>query len=515
MSSVSLVSAAIVLFVVAALLYYQSQSKEAFVGSQKSVQSTWKPSDKPIAGRLFNPAADDKYKIPADLSKAPVSVPKGSVPSSSQRPTGTPGTGTTTAPREATAQLKDLRELDSKITTWLDAASTKDREEPGSLTSQQKQDMVQYQGRLAQIREELGTGMITDTYKQVAAETLKLRNENAKWQRVSPSLTEIHEFGVGMNPDAFLSTADYTKFYALFTAGILELQGMAQPDPLQKVRLQQLQVMRQDLTDAQRRDQTPPIKVSAAKNYLIQMLKPDQPLPTLISIEAPQQKPQNLLENKFDDILREIKDMEFTLTVSYDPSTAQLKRAMASLLDKMSKGEISPNTARSHLAMLRENRGLVSSPQNPVEKPNWHPAMPGQNGKGGRMGPPLGRKGSGQQWQKYTPEPSPKPSPSRPSQPQPPHPSIPSQPSPSPSFPSRSSTADSSEQYNPKNLIKRANTLCDQIREAFPEDADSLGCQRVRDQFEAETVINTVCERLRYSVPTVTPEQFGCPARNV
>ena len=267
--------------------------------------------------------------------------------------------------------------------------------------------------------------------------------------------------------------------------------------------------------DTSKKIGTPPIKMGAAQLYLRQMLKPDQPLPTLISIEAPPQKPQHLLENKFDDIFREIKDMEFTLTVSYDPSTAQLKRAMASLIDKMSKGEISPNTARSHLAMLRENRGLVS-PQNPVEKPNWHPAMPGQNGKGQRMGPPLGRKGAGQQWQKYTPGPRPSPSqPSTPSFPMSPSPSQPSTPSfpmsPSPSQPSPSSR----EQYNPKNLIKRANTLCDQIREAFPEDGDALGCQRVRDEFEAETVINTVCGRLRYSVPTVTPEQFGCPARNV
>ena len=532
MSSASLVSAAIILFVVAALLYYQSQSKEAFVGSQPSVQSKWKPSDKPIAGRLYNPAADDKYKIPADLSKAPVSAPAGSIPTSSQRSSGTPGTGTVSGSKESMAQLKDLRELDSKITTWLDAATTKDREEPGSLTSQQKQDMVRYQGRLAQIREQLGTGMITDTYKQVAAETLKLRKDNAKWQSVSPSLTEIHSFGVGMDPDAFLSNTDYTKFFALFTSGILELQGMVQADPLQKVRLQQLQVMRQELTDVQQKGQIPPIKMHAAKQYLVQMLKPDQPLPTLISIEAPPQQPQHLLGNNFNDILSEIKNMEFTLTVSYDPATAQLKRSLAALLDKMGKGEISPNTARSHLAMLRENRGLVSSPQNPIEKPNWHPAMPGQNGKGQRLGPPLGRKGAGEQWQKYTPGGggpwSPHPSkPSQPSQPsrpsippqpsQPSMPSIPSQPSqPSrPSIPPQPSPSGSSKQYNPQNHIKRANTLCDQIREAFPEDADALGCQRVRNEFEAETVINTVCGRLRYSVPTVTPEQFGCPARNV
>jgi hypothetical protein len=71
--------------------------------------------------------------------------------------------------------------------------------------------------------------------------------------------------------------------------------------------------------------------------------------------------------------------------------------------------------------------------------------------------------------------------------------------------------------YNPNALVKRATTLCEQIREAFPEhgNAEALGCPRKKqgsiNRFEAETIINTVCDRLRTSVPTVSPEQFNCP----
>jgi hypothetical protein len=68
--------------------------------------------------------------------------------------------------------------------------------------------------------------------------------------------------------------------------------------------------------------------------------------------------------------------------------------------------------------------------------------------------------------------------------------------------------------------------LCSQIREAFGEkDAVALGCptflrpegvipvgySRGIDSFEAETIINTVCERLRVSVPDVDPAMFACP----
>jgi hypothetical protein len=178
--------------------------------------------------------------------------------------------------------------------------------------------------------------------------------------------------------------------------------------------------------------------------------------------------PKNMLANNFGDIMTEIKNMEFTLTVTYDPATATLKRSLAALMDKMKSGEVSPATARSYMAQLREAR--------------THKSVESSHGPGSGSG-------SGSNPFPIHPYPKPQPGPNPGPVPRPP--------------------------YEPNNLIRRANTLCEQIGEAFPEDMDALGCRPVSNHFEAETVINTVCERLRYSVPSVTPEQFGCPKRTV
>jgi len=62
------------------------------------------------------------------------------------------------------------------------------------------------------------------------------------------------------------------------------------------------------------------------------------------------------------------------------------------------------------------------------------------------------------------------------------------------------------------DLIKGANRLCRDVTKAFPRDAQALGCSPINTKFQAETVINTVCANIRSSVPSVTPEQFNCPA---
>jgi hypothetical protein len=178
--------------------------------------------------------------------------------------------------------------------------------------------------------------------------------------------------------------------------------------------------------------------------------------------------------------MNEIKDMEFTLTVTYDPATATLKRSLAALMDKLKTGEVSPASARSYMAQLREARSRSQSTGS-----SHRPINPG------------GGPGSGSNPFPIHPYPRPHPGPN-------PGPGPGPGPNPGPRPP-----------YEPNNLIRRANTLCEQIGEAFPEDMDALGCRPVTDRFEAETVINTVCERLRYSVPSVTPEQFDCPRRNV
>jgi len=422
------------IFIVAALLYYQSHSHEGFVDANRAA---WTPEKTPVAGRLYDPATNDSYPVPADLNRALPAAPMGSVPTSQQRPVMTPGTGTMTAPREAMAQLKDLHELDNKILLWLDAAGQKEREQPGSLTPSQLQERVMLQARLNDVRTQLGTGMITDTWKRVADETMQLRRENAGWQQRSPSLDEVYSFGQGSDPNAFLTEEDYIKFYGLFNASVQELQGLAQPDPLQKVRLQQLQVMRQDLMDTAKK-MVPPIKMGAAQLYLRQLLKPDQPLPTLFTVSGP---PVAIsMEDSPFDVIADLRDIQWKLTVSYDPVAQELKRATAAMLDRLKTGEMSPQDARRQIAAFKVQGAPVA------------------------IAPTSDSVGSA---------------------------------------------------YNPKNLIKRATTLCKQIEEAFPEDGEALGCRKVHSVDEAETVINTVCDRLRYSVPSVTPEQFNCPARNV
>jgi hypothetical protein len=434
------------IFIVAALLFYQSHAAEGFINYPGTVQklenawATWNPSKPPIAGRLYDPNTNDPYPVPADLIKAPISQPYGSIPLSQQRPNMTPGTGTTTAPKEAMAQIKDLRELDNKITLWLDAASQKEREQPGSLTSHQLQRRVMLQARLSDVRDQMGTGMITDSWKRVADELMELRKENAGWQERSPSLDEVYDFGKDQNPHAFLTDGDYVKFYGLFNAAVQEMQELTQPDPLQKVRLQQLQIMRQDLIDTSKKVGTPPIKMGQAQLYLRQMLRPDQPLPTLFSMEPPPM--EKTLADSPLDVIADLQDIRWKLTVNYDPAAQDLKRATATLLDRLNSGAMSAQEARQHVASMRVQTA-----------PSAFGSMPANQAK---------------------------------------------------------------PAYDPKNLVKRANVLCERIGDAFPDDAEALGCQKyVKDNFEAETVINTVCARLHYSVPTVTPEQFGCPKRNV
>lgn len=448
MSSIALIGAAVTVFIVAALLFYQANGAEAFANypaEVKNMQNAWagySPELPPIAGRLYDPAspANETYPGLADLSKAPVSAPQGSIPLSSQRPDMTPGSRAT--PRQALAQQKDLMELASKITLWLESADQKNRERPGSLTGEQLQRRVILEGRRADINTQLETGMITDSYKTVADELMVLRKENVGWQEISPSLDEVYEFGKGKNPNAFLTHDEYVKFYQIFSTAILELEGLTQPDPLHKVRLQQLQVMRQDLITNSRLLGTPPIKMATAKLYLRQMLKADQPLPSLYSMEPPPMEKKH--EDNPTDVISELHDIQWNLTVSYDPAAQEMKRATAALLDRIHAGQMSAQEARQQVVELR-------------------------SGGPGAFDQNAGRPG------RYDPK---------------------------------------REAKEDRNLVARATLLCKQITEAFPEDAKALGCRAdIKSNYDAETVINTVCDRLHYSVPNVTPEQFGCPKR--
>lgn len=433
MSSTPLIGAAIAVFIIAALLYYQSTSLEAFANPSTTT-------------------GEDKAPVPADLNTAPVAAPTQTIPPGTHRPLNVPGPATATTAKEAPAQRKDLEELDNKITTWLDGATQREGDSPGTLTPEQLQRRVMLQARLADVRTQLGTGHITDTYRVVAQETLDLRRENAGWRQMAPTLEAVHDFAKGYRLDDFLTADLYAQFRGLFNAGLKEMQDLMQPDPLQRVRLQQLQVIRQDIESAERHSAPgipPPIRVASAQLFLKQMLKPDQPMPTLFSMEPNPATLPSHVESPAD-VIGALKDIQWKLTVSYDPAEQELKRAVTDMLDRLQAGAASRQeieAARNSVVSLQNRRSPMAAAPG---------ALMGVSGFGSRKLP---------------------------------------------------------IQYDPSNLTKRASTLCKQVREAFPSDAEALGCpkHRIDSELEAETTINVVCDRLRYSVPSVTPEQFNCP----
>jgi hypothetical protein len=151
------------------------------------------------------------------------------------------------------------------------------------------------------------------------------------------------------------------------------------------------------------------------------------------------------------DVIQQLKDIQWTLTVKYVPGQDNLMKTVTEMLGRMESGEASVHEVAAARSSIAEFNHVTA-------------------------------------------------------------------PAPAPS--ATCSIEPNHEPYDmPKHLQKRANTLCTQIREAFPQDAEALGCpsskRPIQDEYEAETTINTVCSRLRFSVPTVTPEQFNCPRHNV
>ena len=423
---------AVAAFIVAALLWYQSQTPENF-------------TNPPVAGRWFNPAAAEPTHVPADLNRAPIAIPSGHIPQSQQRPIGIPGPQN--APREAIAQRKDMYDLDNKISTWLAAAAQREADHPGSLTPEQSQRRIMLQMRLASVRNQLVNDNITDPYKQVAAEIADLRQANSGWGRLAPSLDALHGFAKELPDDAFLTTEQYRQFRTLFDMALNELKGYTQPDPLQRVRLQQLQVFQQELQRAERMTMPPPIRVAAARLFLEQTLRVDQPLPTLFSME-PNPATLPTLAASPRDVLGQLRDIKWRLTVSYDPAGQELVRTVAALMQRLQAADVKPAEVEAARSTVAELQNRLSPHAADAVKPSG-PA-------------PL--------------------------------------------------------TYDPQNLRRRAATLCRQVGEAFgPEDAAALGCPKapIDTEYEAESTINIVCDRIRYSVPSVSAQQFNCPAKNV
>lgn len=445
MASTAVLGAAVALFVVAALLFWQSQQQGLSEGYRNLP---------PIAGRPYGEKdTEDPYFVPADLAKAPVATSAAaSVPAATARPNTVPGPAA--APRDLPATQKDLQELDMRLSLWLEAADQLENEHPGMLTPEQKHQRVIYMARTASIREQLGTGMITDTSRVVASEIADMRRENSAWKRRFPNLEELSKFGLGRPTDAFLDADEYREFRGLFDAAVNELKGKPQPDPLDRVRFQQLQIFQQDLIAAERQG-VPPIRVGAARLFLTQMLKPDQPMPTLFAMESAQQEKPHAESTA--DVLAALQDVEWELRISHDPADQELKRAItAALTDVRRHGATyAPHqvaAARARVAAFKTARAPVAA---------W------------------------------------------PSAPWPTHASL------------------QKVDYDPSDLNTRAGTLCKQVREALGDgNAEALGCpvwgkHAIKTELEAENAINTVCDRIRTSVPTLDPAQFNCPRRNV
>jgi hypothetical protein len=144
------------------------------------------------------------------------------------------------------------------------------------------------------------------------------------------------------------------------------------------------------------------------------------------------------------DILGQLRDIKWRLTVSYDPAGQELVRTVSALMQRLQANDVKP-------AEVEAARSTVAELQN-------------------RMSP------------------------------------------------SGMTSTSQTVAYDPQNLRKRAQTLCRQVSEATtPEDAAALGCPTVPidTEYEAESTINIVCDRIRYSVPSMSPSQFNCPVKNV
>lgn len=305
--------------------------------------------------------------VPADLNKAPVVLPaslsQNALPSATvagQQQKGIPGA--TNAPREALATRKDMMELENKIVTWL-AAATQYESSVGPLTPDQNQRQVILQTRLTDVLNQLGTSIITDSHKTVSQEINTIRVENTGWGAQVPSIEEIHAFGRHI-PDqtGFLTGEQYHEFLNLFNAVLNEFKSYVQPNPLEKVRLQQLEVLKQSLPSQD--NQRIPIRLSTARLFLEQALRPDQPLPTLFTVSFESES-----ESSFNwapqDIHRQISEIEWKLTVTgKGKQQPHLQKLLQGLKETIAKSAGSPtDQLRSQISSL-QNEAESYDPDN-------------------------------------------------------------------------------------------------------------------------------------------------------
>jgi hypothetical protein len=272
MSSPTLIGAAIAIFVIAALLYLQSMS-EGFVNP--GVQ----------AMRAQMEGAPEPADVPADLNQAPISKPVSVIPPvTGPKPDVIPGS-TSATPKKAIATRHELAELDNKLMTWLDAASQREVMNPMALSAEQREKRVLYQSRSSAVRQQLGTGLITDTSVDVADQIMTLRNENAGWQSF-PGYVDTTAFQPKGSPTSILTTEDYRTFRGIMLAALSSLQANPLSNPLDLVRQKQLEQIDSELRVTDRQGKTPFIRNGVAEDFLKVMLDSAQPLPSLITMDG-------------------------------------------------------------------------------------------------------------------------------------------------------------------------------------------------------------------------------------
>ena len=397
----TLLSSAIFIFIVVAILYYQSQT-ETFVN------------------------------VPADLNRAPNNaVPIASLPKSSQI---IQSPGINTNPPEALATQQELQALDDIITTWLVAASSAERSNPAALTPEQKQERVLLQAQRTSVRNQIASGLIVDTFRSVQEDSKRIQSENTSWGKTTSQLDSVDSFAKSSPDGALLTPDQYREFRGLFEAGYSELKGYIQPEPLQRVRLQQIQVMRSELDKAER-NKYPPIQVGNARLFLQNMLKPDQPLPSLMSIS--QMEEFSNIEPKAsntDSVLRDLRDIQWKLQHQNNPVLDESIEMIGDAIHKLQSWNASVDDINNARIAIVDVQNMLSPG-----------AFPGTT-------------------------------------------------------------------LSPIQI--RAQSICQNVHRAFPEDAIALGCpaeKQPMSKYRSQEVIHTVCDRIRYSVPTVSTEQFNCP----
>jgi hypothetical protein len=271
MSSPTLIGAAIAIFVIAALLYLQSN--EGFVNP--GVQ----------AMRAQMEGAPEASEVPADLNQAPISKPVSVIPPvTGPKPDAIPGS-TSATPKKAIATRHELAELDNKLMTWLDAASQREVMNPTALTPEQREKRVLYQARSSAVRQQLGTGIITDASVDVANQIMNLRNENAGWQSF-PGYVDTTTFQPKGSPTSVLTAEDYRTFRGIMMSALNSLKSNPLSNPLDLVRQKQLEQIDSELRVTDQQGRTPLIRNRIAVDFLKVMLDSAQPLPSLITMDG-------------------------------------------------------------------------------------------------------------------------------------------------------------------------------------------------------------------------------------